>query len=190
VKTTANDNIKLDVRGDGGFCVLPPSLHKSGGLYEIVHDAEPADLPQNLLEFIATKAGQAGGAPPMSPANTSKGKPPSRMNGVVRPGNLLRAERAPPAAETMRETLRHLADSGCFGDRSGVLKDVAGSIDKVGWVEAGMALKLAYGDEVGFELWRETHADDRALNDAPTQWASFAVTAQAGQTTIGTLIKP
>ena len=45
VKTVANENIKVDIRGDGGFCVLPPSLHKSGWRYEIVCDFEPAPLP-------------------------------------------------------------------------------------------------------------------------------------------------
>ena len=29
VKTVANHTIKLDVKGDKGYCVLPPSLHKS-----------------------------------------------------------------------------------------------------------------------------------------------------------------
>ncbi len=51
----------VDVRGDGGFCVLPPSLHKSGGRYEIVHEADPAELPNGLLEFIETKAREAKG---------------------------------------------------------------------------------------------------------------------------------
>jgi hypothetical protein len=35
VKTKANPAIKIDVKGDAGFCVLPPSPHKSGGRYEI-----------------------------------------------------------------------------------------------------------------------------------------------------------
>ena len=48
------------MKGDGGFCALLPSLHKSGGRYEVVHDAEPAELPQGLLEFIEKKAREAG----------------------------------------------------------------------------------------------------------------------------------
>ena len=64
-----------------------------------------------------------------------------------------------------------------------------GRIVKVGWVDAGMALKLAYGDEVGFDLWGETHEDDQARADAPGQWASFASEARPGYVTIGTLIK-
>jgi hypothetical protein len=56
-------------------------------------------------------------------------------------------------------------------------------------MEAGMALKLAYGNEVGFGLWGETHIDDRARNDAPTQWKSFASVAHPRQVTIGTIVK-
>ena len=56
MKTKANPTIKLDVKGDGGFCVLPPSRHKSGRLYQMVLDAEPADLPEGLLEFIDKEA--------------------------------------------------------------------------------------------------------------------------------------
>ena len=41
VKTVANQSIKLDVKGDKGYCVLPPSLHKSGRRYEIVRDFAP-----------------------------------------------------------------------------------------------------------------------------------------------------
>ena len=41
-----------------------------------------------------------------------------------------------------------------------------------------MALKVAYGDEVGFNLWSLTHIDDRARADATVQWASFASETQ------------
>ena len=49
------------MKGDGGFCVLPPSLHNSGERYAIVHNAKPAELPQGLLEFIDAAAEQARG---------------------------------------------------------------------------------------------------------------------------------
>lgn len=57
VKTKANPKIKIDVKGDAGFCVLPPSLHKSGGRYKIEHAVRPAELPDGLLEFIKAAAG-------------------------------------------------------------------------------------------------------------------------------------
>ena len=62
MKTVANTSIKLDVKGDKGYCVLPPSLHNSGGRYEVVSDFDPAAMPAGLLEFIAEKAAEACGA--------------------------------------------------------------------------------------------------------------------------------
>jgi Bifunctional DNA primase/polymerase, N-terminal len=38
VKTIAHRSIKLDVKGDGGFVVLPPTAHESGGRYELIGD--------------------------------------------------------------------------------------------------------------------------------------------------------
>ena len=64
VTTVANISIKTDIKGDGGFCVLPPSLHKSGGRYEVVRDAPIADLPAGLIEYIGQRAGKPSHAPP------------------------------------------------------------------------------------------------------------------------------
>ena len=73
--------------------------------------------------------------------------------------------------------LEHLVSRDAFKERNGVLKDDAGRIVKVGWIETGMALKAAYGD-AGFELWAITHRDDEARNDAQGQWAAFASEAK------------
>ena len=96
---------------------------------------------------------------------------------------------APPPVETMRAMLKHLVEQGYFEKRSGIDKDEAGRIIGIGWLECGMALKCAYGDTVGFDLWDITHRDDEARTDAPAQWASFADEVQAGHVTIGTIIK-
>jgi putative DNA primase/helicase len=58
VTTAANTSIKLDIKGDGGFCVLPPSKHKSGRRYTVEIDAPAAALPVGLIEFIERKAGK------------------------------------------------------------------------------------------------------------------------------------
>jgi hypothetical protein len=61
VKTVANTEIKVDIKGDGGFASLPPTIHsKSGKPYAVVSDTfEVADLPEGLLEFIEAKAAAA-----------------------------------------------------------------------------------------------------------------------------------
>jgi hypothetical protein len=42
----------LDVRGDGGYVLTPPSPHESGRRYELELDVEPAELPAWLLELV------------------------------------------------------------------------------------------------------------------------------------------
>ena len=97
-------------------------------------------------------------------------------------------EKSPPPVDTMRAMLQHLADRNYFADRGGVVRD-ASSITKVGWIQTGMALKLAYDDDDGLDLWNVTHIDNQARADAPVQWASFATEPQPGHITIGTIIK-
>jgi uncharacterized protein (DUF927 family) len=172
VKTVANISIKLDVKGDKGYCVLPPSLHKSGGRYEVVSDFDPAPLPAGLLEFIAERAAEKSGALP-SRAPATRLSAPAQAGSSE--GNIAPSSLPPPPVETMRAMLRHLAMRACFEGRKE-------------WIEAGMALKLTYGDQVGSDLWAETHIDDRARADAPSQWSSFAADAQSGHVTIGTII--
>lgn len=202
VKTKANPSIKVDIKGDGGFCVLPPSKHKSGGDYEIVHDDEPAVLPGDLLAFIEAEANKADEA--LSPAKSSGNGPKRSIGGLGRgvaplpdylrnmavTPNILPLQGPPPPVEEMRARMEYLRDRNYFKERSDVVRDVVtGLITGVGWVTAGMALKPAYGDEVGFELWEITHIDERARNDAPDQWRSFASEGRPGDVTIGTLIK-
>ena len=185
MKTVANTSIKVDIRGDGGFCVLPPSLHKSGGRYEKVHDAELADLPAGLLAFIDMKAAEASGASIKPDHVTSRDPLPS--DGAS--GNIAPLTLAPPPVEAMRAMLQHLANKNYFEHRDGIAKDVDDRIIKVGWRECGMALKPVYGDDIGFDLWGETHEGDQARADAPDQWESFAAEPQTGHVSIGTIIK-
>ncbi len=42
----------LDVRGDGGYCVIPPSTHPSGAVYEWAADLQVTSAPGWLLEAI------------------------------------------------------------------------------------------------------------------------------------------
>ena len=152
VKTVANPQIKLDIKGDGGFCVLPPSLHKSGGRYTIVHNAKPAELPPGLLEFIEARAREANGS---ASRETNENGPFGNAPEYDEDAFGSNTERVfdKPSVETMRAMLEHLVSRDAFKERNGVLKDDAGRIVKVGWIETGMALKAAYGD-AGFEFGR------------------------------------
>jgi len=46
----------IDVRGQGGYVVAPPSLHRSGHRYEASDDATIVDAPVWLIELAAKKA--------------------------------------------------------------------------------------------------------------------------------------
>src|SRR5262245_60136177 len=84
----------------------------------------------------------------------AKSRPSARLPTPAHPGgaaggNILDFTRPPPPVEEMRALLRHLVARHCFEHRRTVVTDDVGHIVKVGWIEAGMALKVAYGDEDG-----------------------------------------
>jgi hypothetical protein len=45
----------IDVRGDGGYVVAPPSGHVSGGFYAWIVDMPPADAPAWLVELVRAR---------------------------------------------------------------------------------------------------------------------------------------
>lgn len=61
IKNSAGENgkglgVNVDVRGDGGQCVLPPSIHPSGRTYAwITKGVPPADLPPAWVERLKAK---------------------------------------------------------------------------------------------------------------------------------------
>ncbi len=49
----------LDFRGDGGYVVLPPSLHQTGAFYQwhiSLEEMEPRDIPSWLLDLLTDKS--------------------------------------------------------------------------------------------------------------------------------------
>jgi len=42
----------VDIRGSGGFVVIPPSLHDNGARYEWLNEHEPAPIPERMVEVF------------------------------------------------------------------------------------------------------------------------------------------
>jgi hypothetical protein len=173
IKTVSHKAIKLDVRGDGGIAVIPPSLHKSGGRYQVEHDADPADLPDGLLEFIEAKAAEANG----QPMNRRAINLASRAGAGPIGDNLSR--RVPVNRRNVaivQSMLNALPDS--YAD------------DYDLWLYVGFALHAFDSGRVGFALWRRfsaRHALKAKKTDFEKVWASFDRPYDGAKITIGKL---
>jgi putative DNA primase/helicase len=165
------------------------AIHPAGGAYQWLGDLSPETMPLDKLPTLTSadldqlRAEIAEALRPLGLTEEGRtrgaARPGGKQNGVGVAEKLLgefsrdAAMDAPPIAE-MRILLAFLAARNAFVHREGVETDAAGRIIKLGWREAGMALKLSYGDEVGYALWEITHDSEQARAEGPAQWASFA----------------
>lgn len=60
-----------EVRGEGGYVILPPSRHPSGRLYAWADDMEPIAAPAELAAIVTTRGKQTPPIPDRQPANDS-----------------------------------------------------------------------------------------------------------------------
>jgi KaiC/GvpD/RAD55 family RecA-like ATPase len=57
VRLAEIDGIKIDVRGDGGYVVAPPSMHGSGNRYYWLQEGEPPLLPECYRQLLERAPG-------------------------------------------------------------------------------------------------------------------------------------
>jgi predicted RNA binding protein YcfA (HicA-like mRNA interferase family) len=180
VTTVANTSIKLDVKGDGGFCVLPPSKHKHGGRYEVVCDAPIADLPPSLLTFIerkahASKPGMAWPAAIMAADDELAGTRAGPMA-----GSRSATSRPPPVNRTNAAIIQTMLDA---------LPDAFATEENL-WFRVGLALHHFNTGAVGLALWRKFSMrcpHKAALTDFEKRWNYFDRDYEGRPITIGWL---
>lgn len=82
---TGKSSLGIDIRGQGGFAVLPPSIHESGGAYQWLPNRAPweqeiAEAPQGLCEAIDELLQTKPQVTPLSAAGTLSGAQATSTN--------------------------------------------------------------------------------------------------------------
>lgn len=180
VTTRANTSIKLDVKGDGGFCVLPPTLHESGSRYEIVCDAAPANLPEALLDFIEQKAAEAKGEKVEPRNHTLRSTHDTLAGDDYELGSNTKRFKPLPVNLVNVAIVQSMLDT--LPDRFAIEHD--------DWLGVGFALHHFDDGDVGFTLWKkfsERCPEKASKANFETRWASFDNGYSGTKITLGSL---
>ncbi len=76
-----NAGVPIDIRGDGGYIVVAPSLHASGRRYRWANDYPPAPFPSQLFPLFQRAKKKRGAASTFSAAGTPGRGTPDRIVG-------------------------------------------------------------------------------------------------------------
>jgi Bifunctional DNA primase/polymerase, N-terminal/Primase C terminal 1 (PriCT-1) len=92
----------LNLRGDGGYVIAPPSIHPNGKRYTFANDSEPASMPSWLVGLVTAKAEAGANAGPNAGDKIRKGKRNARLAAIA---GALRRQGLPESEilETLRE---------------------------------------------------------------------------------------
>jgi hypothetical protein len=172
IKSSSRQNLKIDIRGDGGYVVAAPSKHHSGKSYELIdRDAPLAQCPDWLVQFA--DGSSIGRTDPIAVTNLL----PERGGISTLAADLTAIHVPPPYSEAEAERIR-----SALAYIPAEKRDV--------WFTVGAALHwLGWGEE-GYSLWREWSFSCPEKFDEAVQektWESFDRPYQGQRLTIATV---
>ncbi len=164
----------LDVRGDGGYVVAPPSRHIAEGRYEWLRYAPPPDLPGWLLEPLVANSR------PAPPSEPPRGRDPRRASSWARAAvdDELDAVRRAPVGQRNHTLNRAAFALGQIAGGGHLEAEVVHDL----LVQAGMATGLTAGEcrgtvrsglEAGMQVPR--HPQERGTSHSVENPASSSV---------------
>ena len=119
----------LDIKGEGGYVVAPPSLHASGGNYrwrERLSDIEIAPLPEWLAATPAANGGPIGEAGPNKGQHTAHVEVPDEIAQLIKDGKP-KGERSEAVHKVLKALLVAGADEPTI---TALMMDVANGISE------------------------------------------------------------
>jgi hypothetical protein len=172
IKSVARKKVKLDVRGDGGYVVAPPSIHESGYVYAFASEETFSECPAWLVEYANGNLNTG----PFQPPTSSSLEIANRND---RPRMLEAATTSRPPPHTELEEARLRAALACIP-----------ADDRQIWCQVGMALRWLGWGEPGFRIWDDwSRTAPHKYNEASQHktWASFDRPYDGPRITVGTI---
>ncbi len=155
----------LDTRGEGGYVLIPPSVHKTGALYEwlspFTRDALP-DTPEWLYEEAKTKAARG--------YNLSALNPGSRNMDLASFAGKMRHDGASPAA--IANTVHFINDEQSDPLPDAEVDAIAASIGKYA-PQASLILKYRHTEDAYAERMAIVHGGEIRYQALVNRWIEW-----------------